>query len=191
MFLFAENCPRSCNVKAMHQYSCMGYELTGVVSCLIELVVRNNVIPVRKDERGLLCEWSDEDLPLETVAQCKLSDQFGTSFSAGSEKSAQQFYVTAIRVVVRQIRRAMSGQKEQYMSMTLYCTQCLICHVNHDRLVDSINSLGRSASMKGMLSAREIGSSVPKVIGGTESSLAKGNARTRCPRFVSLLDGLG
>ena len=86
----------------------------------MDLVVRIDVIPVREDVRGLLCEWRDLELQLKTVARCKLSEQFGSYFSAESGQIVQPFHVTAgktFRAVMRQTGRAMSGQIEQYMSM--------------------------------------------------------------------------
>ena len=91
----AENCPRLCNVKAMDQYSCMEYELTGVMFRLMVLVVRNDINPLKKHVRGLLREWRDQDLPLKTVSQCNLVDQFEIYVSAGSKQATQQFYVKA------------------------------------------------------------------------------------------------
>ena len=71
-----ENCSRLCNVKTIDQYFCLEYELAGIVFYLMKLVVRNDVIPVKEYVRGLLREWRDQDLPLKTVSQCKLSWQF-------------------------------------------------------------------------------------------------------------------
>ena len=125
------------NVTAMDQYDCLEYELAVVVFCLLELVVPKGVILVRQDVRGLLHEWSDQELPLKIVAQCKFLEQCGSFFCAGSEQGAQEFYVTprkANPAVVRQIWRAMSGRIEQCMMMSPLHTM-LICHGYRDRLV--------------------------------------------------------
>ena len=62
-------------MKVIDQYSCLEYELSGVVFRLMELVVQNFVMPVREDVRGLLREWRHLDLPLKTVFQCKFAEQ--------------------------------------------------------------------------------------------------------------------
>ena len=122
------------------------------------LVMRNDVIPVEQDVRGLLREWRDQDLAMKTVSQCKFSEQFGNYFFAGSEQAFQQFYVIAkkvFRAVVRQIGRATSGGGEQCTSMAPWHPM-LICHGSRDGIADSIKSLGGALSKRGMLSAKEL-----------------------------------
>ena len=130
----------------------------GVVIRLMELTARIAVVPVREDVRGLLREWQYHDLPLKPVSQWKFAEQFGSYLSAGSEPVAQHFYVTArkaIRAVVCQTGRAISGRMELYMSVAPLHPM-LICHGNRDRLADKIISIGGALSMRGMLSTKEL-----------------------------------
>ena len=153
-----EDCPVLCNVKAMDKFSCLANELSAVPFHIMELVVRNDVHPVREDKRGPLREWWDQDLPLKTVSQCKLAEKIRTYFSAGSEKAGKQFYVTArkaLRPVVPQTGKSRPGGMEQYMPMSPMHPK-LVCHGNCEKLADSIIILGGTLSMRGMLSSKEL-----------------------------------
>ena len=75
-FSIAENCPRLCDVKATDYFTSLEYEFAGVVSCLMEMVVKSESIPVRDKVRGLFCEWKHQDLPLNTIPQRNFSKQF-------------------------------------------------------------------------------------------------------------------
>ena len=116
----------------------------GVVFSLMELVVRNDVI--REDVRGLLRERSSRDLPLETVAQCKFSEQFGSYFPVWSKEVGTA--KKAIRAVSREIGKTMSGPMEQYLSMAPL-DPILICQRNWDSLPDSFINLDSALSMRG------------------------------------------
>ena len=145
-------------MKAVDQYYCLVYELAGVAFCLLDLVIWNDVIPVREDLRGLLHELPVQDLPLRSVAPCKFLEQFGSNFSVGSDQAAQQFYVTAmkaIRAVARQVDWAMSGFMDQFLHIASL-QPTLICDGNWYKLTNSIIILAGLLSMRGMVSAREL-----------------------------------
>ena len=136
----------------------------GVVFCLVELVVRNDVMPVTEYVRGLLHMGRDQDLPFKkTVAQRKFSEHFGSCFSAGVEQDAQQFYVTArktVLTVVHQIARMMSVETDQYV-WTAPLHSIFVCHGKRDRLANSIINHSVALTMKGMLSASKLENSGP------------------------------
>ena len=188
--LVAENCPRMFNVRATDQNSYLEYKLARVFFCLMQLVVIINVIPVSNT-------WVDNYVS-GVIRTCRWRPSVNAS-SQSSSRDISLLEVSKLHSISMWLQlklfvlwSARSGgqcwhEKSSACSWP-HCFQCWsVKGIEAGYLrVSSVLVVHCQWEVSSWRRSRQIMSSVPDVVGGTETSVAKGSGWTDCATFVSL-----